>query len=167
MKLQIRLAFVAVLLGASLGSTACARVRDPAAADAEPASIQPISGSDLNRVVISEDASASLGIQTGLVSAGPRAAAPAKRQATGKRASAPIATPAMTLVPTTALVYDPQGACWVYTSTAARTFVRAQVVVDHTLGGVAYLRSGPPVGTAVVTVGASELLGAEYGVGGE
>jgi hypothetical protein len=167
MRLRIRLAFVVLLLGASLGSTACARVHEPAAADAEPASIQPISGSNLSRVVISEDASRSLDIQIGLVSAVPRAAVPAKRQATAKKASAPVATPATTLVPTTALVYDPQGTCWVYTSPAARTFVRAQVVVDHTLGDVAYLRSGPPVGTAVVTVGASELLGAEYGVGGE
>jgi hypothetical protein len=41
------------------------------------------------------------------------------------------------------------------------------VVIDQTTAEDAYLSSGPPVGAAVVTVGASELLGAEYGVGGE
>jgi len=32
---------------------------------------------------------------------------------------------------------------------------------------VALLQRGPPVGTEVVTVGAAELLGSEYGVEGE
>jgi hypothetical protein len=173
MRMYFRLAFLALLLGASLSSAACARVEEPATSDAEPADVQSISGSDLNRVVITEEASRSLGIQTGLVIAGPRAAVSAGPSATPKKripakpTSVSIVAPAMTIVPTTAIVYDPVGACWVYTSPKARTFVRAQIVIDHASGAAAYLSSGPPVGTVVVTTGASELLGAEYGVGGE
>ena len=44
---------------------------------------------------------------------------------------------------------------------------RAPITVDRVDGETAYLVKGPAVGTAVVTVGAPELYGAEYGVGGE
>jgi hypothetical protein len=43
--------------------------------------------------------------------------------------------------------------------------VRSPVVVDSIKDGVAYLKEGPPVGTTVVVVGASELHGIENGVG--
>ena len=42
-----------------------------------------------------------------------------------------------------------------------------QVVIDHVDGDNAVLRSGPPAGTSVVTVGGAELLGTEYVVEGE
>ena len=41
------------------------------------------------------------------------------------------------------------------------------VTVDQLQGDTAYLSKGPAVGTLVVTVGAEELLGTEYGVGHE
>jgi hypothetical protein len=71
------------------------------------------------------------------------------------------------MVPVPALVYDPEGSSWVYTNPAPLTYIRAAVVVDHVEGDNAILRTGPPLGTAVVSVGAQELLGAEYGVGEE
>jgi hypothetical protein len=40
-------------------------------------------------------------------------------------------------------------------------------VVDRFKGGTAILKSGPPKGTRVVTVGADEILGVEEGVQGE
>ena len=67
----------------------------------------------------------------------------------------------------TALIYDSQGKPWTYTMPAPRTFVRVAVVIARVDDGTVYLSSGPPVDALVVTVGASELMGAEYGVGAE
>jgi hypothetical protein len=47
------------------------------------------------------------------------------------------------------------------------TFVPQEVVIARIDGDTAILTSGPAPGTEVVTVGAAELLGAEYGVPGE
>ncbi|HLZ38593.1 MAG TPA: hypothetical protein VKP64_12735 [Mycobacteriales bacterium] len=77
------------------------------------------------------------------------------------------ATAGSTVIPLAAVLYDPEGKTWIYTSPTPRTFVRARVTIDHASGTLAHLREGPPPGTPVVTVGAAELFGAEYGVGGE
>jgi hypothetical protein len=66
-----------------------------------------------------------------------------------------------------AVLYDDNGVSWVYTSPESLTFVRQRVVIDHVDGDNAVLRSGPPPGTPVVTVGGAELLGTEYVVEGE
>jgi hypothetical protein len=68
-------------------------------------------------------------------------------------------------VPYAALLYEPGGETWVYTSPGEHAFVRAPVEVDRIDGGLATLRSGPPVGTPVVIVGVAELYGAELGIG--
>jgi hypothetical protein len=188
MKLRVRLGLVAVLLAACAGLAGCAQIEQPAASDAEPAQVKPIAGTDLNRVVLTEGAFQNLGIHTVPVledtatvpaarvraaaitarSAAARRAAIRRAAAAARRAAKAVArTPKKTVVPLTAVIYDPEGTAWVYTATAARTFVRTKIVIDHTSSGNAYLSSGPAVGSAVVTVGASELLGAEYGVGGE
>ncbi len=188
MKLRVRLGLSVVLLAVCVGLSGCAQIEQPAASDAEPARVQPIAGTDLNRVVLTEGAFQNLGIRTvpvvedtSSVPATPVRAATttartaAARARTARRASAAARraaaaagrAPKKTVVPLTAVVYDPQGVAWVYTATATRTFVRTKIVIDHTSSGSAYLSSGPPVGSAAVTVGASELLGAEYGVGGE
>ena len=74
----------------------------------------------------------------------------------------------MTVVPHSAIVYDPKGVTWVYTVPEPLTYVRAKVVVE-TVGGSkgteAVLSGGLPVGTTVVTEGVIELYGAELGVG--
>ncbi len=44
-------------------------------------------------------------------------------------------------------------------------FERAPITVDHIDGDQAFLADGPAVGTEVVTVGATQLYGAEQGVG--
>ena len=148
MKLQIRLGCVAVLLVGCLGLVGCTQ-GESVTSDAEPVQVQAIAGSDLHRVVLTEEASRNLGIETSSV------------------ADATSPTSAMTVVPMTAVIYDPNGLPWVYAASAVRTFVRTRIVIERMTSHTAYLRSGPPVGTAVVTIGASELLGSEYGVGGE
>ena len=99
-----------------------------------------------------------MGIRTQPVRSAPSAAAARRRH----RADAEL-----TVIPLAAVIYDPQGRSWTYTIAAPRTFVRRAIVIDRIDGDEAFLRSGPPVGTPVVTVGAPELLGAEYGVGEE
>lgn len=68
-----------------------------------------------------------------------------------------------TVIPYAAVLYDPDGAAWTYTSPKPLVFVRADITVDRIDGGRAILAKGPAPGTAVVTVGATELWGVEYG----
>ena len=68
-------------------------------------------------------------------------------------------------MPHTALIYDGQGVPWVYTVTAPLTFLRAKVAVDRVVGERALLSSGLSAGTEVVTVGATQVYGAELGIG--
>jgi len=68
-------------------------------------------------------------------------------------------------VPYAAVLYDSSGATWVYTNPEGQVYLRAAVRVDYVDGEVAVLEEGPAAGTKVVTVGASELYGAEVGVG--
>jgi hypothetical protein len=69
-------------------------------------------------------------------------------------------------IPYAAVIYDAQGATWAYTATGTLVYQRASISVDRIEGDGAFLTDGPPSGTAVVTLGAAELYGAETGVGG-
>jgi hypothetical protein len=70
-----------------------------------------------------------------------------------------------TIVPYSAIVYETDGATWVYTSTEDLSFVRDRIVVEDIEGDRAVLLEGPAAGTEVVTVGVAELFGAENGIG--
>ncbi|MEZ5356279.1 MAG: HlyD family efflux transporter periplasmic adaptor subunit [Bryobacteraceae bacterium] len=67
--------------------------------------------------------------------------------------------------PFSAIVYDIHGGTWVYEKAAAQRYVRRRVQIDHTAGSLACLVSGPPNGAEVVTEGAAELWGVEFGAG--
>jgi len=133
---------VVLLLIAGLAATAgtgCSDSSDKAAAD-EPASVEPIKGTDYNVIKLSPDAAKRLGIQTAAVS-----------EKHGRKA-----------VPYTSVSYTPSGGTFLYTSPKAHTFVRRPITVETVKKGEAILSHGPPVGTKVVTVGSPELFGAEY-----
>jgi len=68
-------------------------------------------------------------------------------------------------IPYSALVYEINGETWVYTNPESRVFVRGRAVVDYIDGNRAVLRDGPPAGTQIVSVGATELYGAEFRTG--
>jgi len=70
-------------------------------------------------------------------------------------------------VPYSSVIYWIDGGAWVYTQVAPLTFVRAPIVIDEVDGDVAVLRSGPPAGTRIVSVGGEELLGTEFQIEGE
>jgi hypothetical protein len=64
-------------------------------------------------------------------------------------------------VPYGAVYYDGKGAAWVYVNTRPLTYERQRIGVERVVGDLAVLSEGPPVGTPVVTVGASLLFGTE------
>jgi biotin carboxyl carrier protein len=68
------------------------------------------------------------------------------------------------VIPYAAVIYDAEGNTWVYTNPEPLVFVRQPIVIDFIEGDRAVLVEGLAVGTSVVIVGASELLGAETGV---
>ncbi len=67
--------------------------------------------------------------------------------------------------PSRAIVYDIYGGSWVYIRTAEHVFQRAPVLIHYMLGDRAVLAEGPSAGTQVVTDGAAELFGTEFGAG--
>ncbi|MDW4547894.1 hypothetical protein R5H32_00870 [Defluviimonas sp. D31] len=69
-------------------------------------------------------------------------------------------------VPYGSLIYWADGTTWVYgENEIERHYVRLPVRVDRIEDQTVYLKSGPPVGTVIVSVGAAELFGAETGTG--
>jgi hypothetical protein len=117
----------------------------PASAEAEaaPAIVEPVKGTDLARVTLSESAIERLDVRTVPVR---------KVSVRGRQRS---------VVPYAAVLYDTSGHTWVYTSPKARTFVRQRITVESISGNRAVLSAGPASGTRVVTVGVQELYGAE------
>lgn len=69
------------------------------------------------------------------------------------------------VAPYAAVIYGLQGDTWLYTNPEPLTFVREPVTIDFIDGDLAVLVEGPPAGTVVVTAGAAELYGTEFGVG--
>jgi hypothetical protein len=116
-------------------------------AAAEPAKVEQVEGADVSRLTLTARAAERLGIQTRPLLAGKLGGA------------------ARRVVPYSAVLYDAKGDTWVYTNPAPLTYVRERVTVDRIQGDQAVLTDGPPEGTPVVTVGAAELYGTEFGVG--
>ena len=86
----------------------------------------------------------------------------------GQRVSVrvPLTAPAQSLVVArAALLHDAYGGSWVYEAKDAHTFVRRRVSVVDMSGDFAVLDQGPAPGTRVVTLGATELFGTEFGAG--
>jgi hypothetical protein len=175
-----RLLAATIALVAAVCLSGCAKVEDAPDEPVGTQIVQPIPGTDLNRITLDEDTMQQLGIETAAVRAVPIAP---KTQRKGKAAKAKAATAkaatakaakgkaakgkTTTVIPVTALIYDPEGGAWTYVMESALAFSRRPVVVDRVVGPDAYLSSGPREGTAVVTVGAPELMGVEFGVGAE
>jgi hypothetical protein len=128
-------ALVATSLLASCGGA----VTDSYTIEHQPAVAETIPGSDQVRVTVEQAAAERLRIRT----------APVTRATGGL------------VVPSAAVFVDPEGAWWVYTNPKPFVFVREEISVKREDDGKAYLSSGPPVGSKVVTRGAPELYGVE------
>lgn len=122
--------------------TGCRDLATEEEAGYEPATVEEIEGSDLSRVVLTDDAARRIELETSpAVGAGARVA-----------------------VPESAIWVDVDGQAWVYTNPEPLVFVRAPVDVDRYEDGTAYLSKGLAPGTEVATVGVAELIGTEFGI---
>lgn len=148
-RVTLSLAAAAVLALAGCGSAS-------GAGEPAPASLKPVAGSRVHQVQLTPAAVHRAGIQTQ-----PVRAAGAVRSGHAGPASV------RTVIPYSAVVYDTDGSAWTYVNTSGRTFVRDRITVAAIEGHSALLSAGPAVGARVVTVGAPELLGAEYDISGE
>ena len=141
----------ALLIGAVLPLTACqGSEEDAAASGEEPATVEVLEGTDdLHRITLTAKAAERIDVQTAAV----------RTEGEGAQQRA--------VIPYSAVLYEPDGDTWTYTSPESLTFVRAPIVVESIDGDRAVLSEGPPVGTEVVTVGVAELFGAENGIGAD
>jgi hypothetical protein len=131
-----------LLIIAGLLLSACAAVAEEEEALHEPATLEPIEGSDVSRVTLTEEAAVRLDIEVDPV----------------------LDAGSATMIPYAAVFYTATGDTWTYTNPEPLTFVRVPIVVDHIRGDDVFLSDGPPSGMDVVTQGAAELYGTETGV---
>jgi hypothetical protein len=109
----------------------------------EPYSLEEVEGTDLARVTLTGLAAERLGIET-----------------------APIVEEGdLTVVPSAAVMIDPEGVYWVYTNPEPLVFLRHEITIEREESESTYISAGPPAGTPVVTVGVQELYGAETEIG--
>jgi hypothetical protein len=123
--------------------SACAATAEEEEPVEHAAVVEPVEGSALPRLILTSEAVERLDVQTSDVAAAARS---------------------QTLIPYAAVFYTAAGDTWTYTNPEPLTYVREAIVVDHIDGDRAFLSAGPPVGTAVVTLGSAELFGTETGV---
>lgn len=69
------------------------------------------------------------------------------------------------VVPKAALLHDAYGGTWVYVARDGQVYARQRVAVTDVNGPIALLSRGPAPGSRVVTDGAAELFGVEFGAG--
>jgi ABC-type oligopeptide transport system substrate-binding subunit len=132
-----------VLATAALPLAGCTEVETETATGYEPSTLEPVKGNeDLQRVTFTAEGAKRVDLQTAAV-----------------RSSG-----AHKVVPYAALIYDPEGKTYVYTSPKPLEYLRDEVKVDRIEGDRVLLSRGPPAGTRVVTVGAAEVYGTELEV---
>jgi len=128
--------FIALLIMASL--LAACGPKSTSVEKIEPFQLEPIEGSDFQRVILTEKAAQRVDIQTATVDGN--------------------------VIPYAAVLYGLEGETWTYTNPEPLVFVRQSIVIDHIEGDSVVLSEGLDTGTAVVIIGAAELYGAEVGV---
>ena len=139
-----QLAAISILAALAVPLAGCAKVPKEEAGEGEKAAkVEKVDGGG-SKVILLEEAAKRLGIETAEVSA-----LPAGRES----------------VPYSAVIYDAEGNAWVFTNPDPLTYVKQPIKVDYIEADRAVLSESPPVGTAVVTVGAEELFGVEDGIG--
>ncbi|OXM62664.1 hypothetical protein [Amycolatopsis vastitatis] len=138
-----------VVIAAGLALAGCAKASGTSAGgpNEAPAMVEQVPEGEIPAVTLTSDAAERIGLQTGTVREENVDGVPRK------------------VVPYAALLYDPKGDAYVYATSAPLVFKRAKLVVDTITGDRVVLADGPPSGTTVVTVGASELFGAEVEIG--
>jgi multidrug efflux pump subunit AcrA (membrane-fusion protein) len=130
----------------AMSLSACKEVEEESAAGYEPSKLTPIKGKsdDFQRVTFTKEGAARVDLQTGTVG-----------RSGGEK-----------VIPYVALIYNDEAKTFVYTSAKPLSYERVPVVVDRITDERVLLSKGPAVGTKVVTVGATEVYGAELDIAG-
>lgn len=122
----------------------CQEIEEVAAPVHQPAKVEEVPGLDVKRVTFDQEGADRVALETDVA------------RETGRG----------TVIPYAALIYDSEGLAWVYTNPSPLTFQRAEVVVDRVIGDEVWLTDGPAAGTRVVTVGSTQVYGAEFDIAG-
>jgi hypothetical protein len=146
-KRQLRVACAGlVLIAAGASLSACGEASSgydyETASHHEPAKLEPIKGTDIQRVIFDAEGAKRVGLKTVAV-----------RQ-NGQE----------TVIPYDAVIYDAEGNAYAYTAPQPLIFVRKEIEIDRMDGNRAVLSDGPPAGTKIVTVGTAEVYGTEFEV---
>jgi hypothetical protein len=139
---QVNRLFIVLLIIVGFQLSACGP-RAAAEEEEKPVKLEPIEGTDLNRITLTEKAAERLGLETVPV------------------ATEQVAGAERLVIPYVALLYDPSGQAWVYVSVEPLVFMREEITVDSIQGDQVILSKGPEAGAKVVTLGATELFGSE------
>ena len=144
---QLRAACAGLVLIASVVSlSACGEASTgydyETASHRVPAKLEPIKGTEVQRVIFDAEAAKRVGLKT----------APIRQD--GQE----------TVMPYDAVIYGADGKAYAYTAPEPLTYVRQEISIDHVAGDSVVLSDGPPVGTEVVTVGTAEVYGTEFEV---
>ena len=135
-----------VLIAAGASLSACGEASSgydyETASHHEPAKLEPIKGTDVQRVIFDAEGAKRVGLQTAAI-----------RQ-NGQE----------TVIPYGAVIYDAEGNAYAYTVPEPLTFVRQEIKIDHMDGDSAVLSDGLSAGTKVVTVGTALVYGTEFEV---
>ena len=152
MKLRGLAASLTVLAAITVGASGCSEAGASNEENPETAVTveEPGEEGQPARLTVSERAEQRLGLRTEPV-----------RPLTGQAGGA------SEVIAYSAVVYDEDGKSWTFSAPSPRTYIRVPIVISSITGQTVQLKSGPPVGTQVVVVGAPELVGAEAGISGE
>lgn len=120
-----------------------------------PSKVEVLEGTSLSQVTLTAQAATRLDVRTARV----RESVIARNRQRGAGGGAK-----RKVIPYAAVLYDATGMTYAYVNPRPLVYIRKQVVVDYIDGPLAILSEGPPVGAAVVTVGATELFGTELGI---
>ncbi len=143
--------FAVLMLGVALPLSACAQAASSEPESESAATVEQINDEGLNRLTLTDRAVERLAIETAEV--------------TEERTVSGDTETVTTVIPYAALLYQPDGATFVYTNTEPATYVREPVSVQEIVGDRVLLTAGPATGVQVVTTGAAELWGAEFKIG--
>jgi Cu/Ag efflux pump CusA len=135
----------ALFVAGSLGLAGCQSVAGADEEPAAPASVEADPAGGPARLTLTEDAVTRIGLET-----------------------VPVAGQAGALeIPYAAVVYEAEGGTWTFVELEPGVYRRAPITIASVDDDTAVLTEGPHAGTAVVTVGAAELVGVEAGISGQ
>ena len=142
-KRSARMLTAGLVVVAAVSISACKEVETETATGYEPAKLTEVKGNEeLKVVTFTKEGAERTGVETEKV-----------RVEDGRK-----------VVPYAALIYDPEGKTFVYTSPKRLTYLRVAVKVARIAGQNVIVSDGPAAGTQVVTVGTAEVYGTELEV---